>query len=236
MKKAIVLAIVSLMVFTGVSYAKPCEETAGGCKNYVTSEVDKGNRGDIFTSTGNGNQGTWIDRKELKGDKGDTGATGATGSQGIQGVKGDTGANGKDVDPATVTNLQKTDTQLQDNINTESTARTNANTNLNNRVNDVDNRVSKLEDTQSVVGAEVRVYDSKKWMITTFVDYTTTRNTIDRAGVRVTYKLGESYMDKELAKTNARLDKLEGIKDAKEKESNTQLYTTANGLGIKGNF
>ena len=236
MKKAIVLAIVSLMVFTGVSYAKPCEETADGCKNYVTSEVDKGNRGDIFTSTGNGNQGTWIDRKEFKGDKGDTGATGATGSQGIQGVKGDTGANGKDVDPTTVTNLQKTDTQLQDNINTESTARTNANTKLNNRIDDTNNRVSKLEDTQYNVVGKVRIYDSRKVQVNTFVSYSTTRSTVESAGVEVTWKIGSSYEERRADELEERLNKLEGIKDAKEKESNTQLYTTANGMGIKGNF
>jgi hypothetical protein len=238
MKKVIVLAIVALFGFAGVSYAKPCEDSSGGCKNTVTSDSEGGNKGDIFTSTGEGNQGTWIDRKEFKGDKGDTGATGTTGSQGIQGVaglngvngsKGDKGDAGKDVDPSTVTNLEKSDAQLQDNINKN-------NTTLNNRINDTNSRVSKLEQTQNVVVGKVRVYDSRKIQVNTFVTYSATRNTVSEAGVEVTWKLGSSYEERRADELEARLNKLEGIKDVKEKESSTQLYTTANGMGIKNTF
>ena len=209
-----------------------------GVKGDTGSQGIQGVKGDKGNTGAKGNKGD-------KGNNGLDGTNGVDGINGVDGVKGDKGDigltgdkgdAGKDVDPTTVTNLQATDTQLQNNINTESTARTNANTNLNNRVNDVDNRVSKLEDTQYNVVGKVRVYDSRKVQVNTFVSYSTTRSTVESAGVEITWKMGKSYEEKKNDELEARLNKLEGIKDAKEKESSTQLYTTANGMGIKNTF
>ena len=189
----------------------------------------KGSKGDAGKNGLNG-----VDGKD--GLNGTNGVDGAKGDKGDVGLTGDTGAKGADVDPSTVTNLQNTDTQLQNNINTESTARTNANTNLNNRVNDVDNRVSKLEDTQYNVVGKVRVYDSRKVQVNTFVSYSTTRSTVESAGVEVTWKMGTSYEERRADELEARLNKLEGIQNTKVREASTEVYTTKTGMGMRGTF
>jgi hypothetical protein len=211
-----------------------------------------GNSGYILSSTGNqqGNNqiGTWIDASTFKGQDGFNGNDGYTpiknvdyfdgvdgkngvsGTNGLDGktpikgidyndgVSGIDGKNGKDVDPAVVNDL---------------TNKINSNTY---NINGLNNRVNQLEETQYIVGGEVRVYDSKKWQVKTFVDYTTTRQTVDRAGIRITYKIGQSFEEKELSKLNVRLNKLEGIKTQQQKEDNTEFYTTNNGMGIREKF
>jgi hypothetical protein len=113
----------------------------------------------------------------------------------------------------------KQDTKIQNNttaISTETTNRVNADNTLqqninstNSRVDDLDNRVDKLERTQTIVGAEVRVYDSRKVTVTMFADYSQTRQMVDRTGIRFTWKCGESYQDKEMKKLEKRIEMLE---------------------------
>ena len=135
------------------------------------------------------------------------------------------------------------DVTLQNNINNESNIRSNADNVLQNninatngRVDQIDKRVNTLEQTQGIVGAEIRLYDSKKITITTFADYTTNRQMVDRAGVKITYKIGMSYEERELAKLNKRLDKLENIKTQKQNIENAEPYFTQSGLGIRSKF
>jgi hypothetical protein len=77
------------------------------------------------------------------------------------------------------------------------------------RLNDLDNRVSDLEKTQYVAESEFRIYDGKNLTISPFVRQNFSRNKVDTVGIRFTFKLGTSYEEREIAKTNARLDRTE---------------------------
>jgi hypothetical protein len=229
MKKIISLVLVLMFVCTSafaVSYG-------------IVKDNNNGKEGQILINTGidsgSTDIGTWVDPSSisgLKGEKGDrgergiagrdgrdgvAGINGKDGEQGIQGLKGDTGNAGKDVDPATVD-------KFENEINTNKT-----NTDmLNGKVND-------LEKTQAIIGIETRIYDGKKWVITTFADYTTTRQTVDSAGVRFTYKLGKSYTDKKLEELEARLDNMDN-NTPKINTDKAEIYTEGNGIGIRSKF
>jgi hypothetical protein len=140
------------------------------------------------------------------GQKGDAGSQGEQGQAGVDGENGKTpikgvdyndgangqdGLNGKDVDPATVEKLEKS---IQQNTNT---------------TNNLNTRVNKLEETQNIIGGVLRIKDTKKWSVDLFIDYSTNRQMIDRQGIRFTYKMGESYQDKENKRLEARIKALE---------------------------
>ncbi len=76
------------------------------------------------------------------------------------------------------------------------------------RITNVENRVSDLEKTQYIVGFEGRVYDCRKWQVNVFADYTTTRNTFDRVGVRFTFKFGTSYEERRINELEEKLNEL----------------------------
>jgi hypothetical protein len=229
MKKLIIIIVLFFGIMVGSSYSANVTDDSKGNKGYIL----------VNNGTGTGHQGTWTDPSFLKGDKGDVGATGATGKdgkngvngidgkKGVDGLKGDkgdvglTGSKGdagKDVDPVTVN-------KFQNEINSNTKA-----------INDLGNRVTDLESTQYIVGTEIRVYDSKKWTVSTFVDYTSTRNMIDRAGVRITYKVGQSAEEKQITQLQARLDRLEGVQEVKQRSDDAEVYTTENGMGIRSKF
>jgi hypothetical protein len=135
------------------------------------------------------------------------------------------------------------DQDVQDNVDAEATTRANADNNLqnninktNNRIDETNKRVDKLEDTQYNVVGKVRVYDSRKIQVNTFVSYSTNRSTVESAGVEVTWKLGSSYEERRADALEARLNKLEGIQDAKVREASTEVYTTKTGMGMRGTF
>jgi len=81
--------------------------------------------------------------------------------------------------------------------------------NNSNKITSLDNRVSELEEIQYIVGLEGRVYDSKKWQVNIFADYSTNRNKVDRTGVRFIYKFGSSFEEKEINKLKQKLEELE---------------------------
>ena len=129
------------------------------------------------------------------------------------------------------------DNTLQNNINTEATNRQNTDNILQNNINTIDNKVKKLEQTQGIIGAEVRVYDGKKWTVTTFVDFTTTRNTVDRAGVKFTYKLGKSYEEAKIDELEAKINHLTSFSQGKaEQPSTSEVYTEGGTIGIREKF
>lgn len=108
------------------------------------------------------------------------------------------------------------DNQLQSNINTvdnNSIIRDNQlNNNINsvsNRVDNLDNRVGKLEKTQFKLQVGVRIFDSKRVQVVPYISQDFTRGCVDEAGIRVTLKLGQSYEEKLIAKQNQRLEALE---------------------------
>lgn len=216
MFKKIFLTVLILGLMVGVGYAVPQTD------NVVTNNV--GNAGNIFTSTGtsqgNNQIGTWVDLSTFKGETGATGQAGRDGIDGLDGRDGVDGAvgpqgdvgqdgqdgvdgengktpikgvdyndgkdglNGKDVDPATVEKLQNS---IQQNTN----------------------KTNKLEETQNIIGGVIRIKDTKKWSVDLFIDYSTNRQMIDRQGIRFTYKMGESYQDKENKRLEARIQALE---------------------------
>lgn len=239
---------------------------------------DKGDKGDIGDTGLQGLQG--IDGQNgldgfngAKGDTGDQGNIGDKGDiglqglQGIQGLIGLQGIAGKDIDPVVVTNLQNTDTLLDNKINTnviaidkESSVNKKQNKTLQdheNRINDLDDRVNKLEKTQYVAEAEFRVYDGKYLTVSPFIRQNFTRSKLDTVGVRFTIKLGKSYEEREIEKTNARLDRTETrlarieekigepayiektvIKDiwGKTKKTSWSIQPRSNGLEVNGKF
>jgi hypothetical protein len=96
--------------------------------------------------------------------------------------------------------------------------------NLNNAVDNLDNRVNKLEQTQYVAEAEFRVFDSKRLTIKPFIRQNFTRSKLDTVGVRFTIKLGESYEEKEIAKTNVKVDNINSRLVAIEKRLGQPAY------------
>lgn len=76
------------------------------------------------------------------------------------------------------------------------------------RINDLESLVSGLEETQYIIGGEVRLQDSKKWTTKAFADFSTNRNQFDRVGVRFTFKMGESHEEKRINELERKLQKL----------------------------
>jgi hypothetical protein len=200
--------------------------------------------------------GEWVKAgsiEELKGAKGDKGDQGIQGIQGEKGDKGDKGDNGKDVDPSTVLNLQNADTVLDSKVSAVSLNQTAWNsrqdvtlkdheariTDNTNKINDVDRRVQKLEKTQYVVETEVRLLDTKHMSVAPFVRHNATRGKLDTVGVRVTMKIGQSYEERELAKTNKRLAAVEAylalpeVKEAVEAVKMSRVQVQTNGASFR---
>lgn len=231
MKKIFMSMIIILMFFVSVAFSAPT-------KTYNVKSNNTNNKGYIFIGTGTQQGATQIgtfvnikDVPELKGEKGDQGIAGLNGIDGLDGIDGFdgytpikgvdyfdglNGVDGKDVDPATVTALQTTDVQLQNNIVAEKAERLVTNNQLNrrindtnNKINDVSNRVSELERTQYVLESVFRIVDTKRIEIAPFVRQNFTRNKVDVVGARVTIKIGESYEEKLIRKINQRLDMIE---------------------------
>jgi hypothetical protein len=208
--KKILLSVILVLSFVSTTWA--CVGDKCDFDNEVKSSGE-GNKGYIFTydCTKNNNidVGKWVDVKdvpELKGDPGISGKDGVTPVKGVDyfdGTDGKTpvknvdyfdgvnGADGKDADPATVNNLQNS-------INSNSSS-----------INNLNNRLDNLEETQSIVGAEVRILDTKKWTVTLFADYSENRQMIDRTGIKFTYKIGSSYEEREIKKLQQRIEALE---------------------------
>jgi len=95
------------------------------------------------------------------------------------------------------------------------TNRANINKNLtkinnnSNKINDLNNKINKLEETQYIVGIEGRVYDSRKWQVNMFADYSTNRNKFDRVGIKFKFKFGSSFEEKQINELKKRIEKLE---------------------------
>jgi len=180
--------------------------------------------------------------KGAKGDKGDRGKTGKAGYtpiknvdyfDGLNGTNGVNGENGKDVDPEVVNNLQKEDINLKNNINS-----------TNSRVDDLSNRVGRLEKTQVVAELGVRVYDSKHLSITPYIQQNFTRAKVSEIGVKFLFKIGKSYEEKLIENTNQRVKAIETrlgvspvITRVVDKKGNViSIGIEENGLSINGEF
>lgn len=117
--------------------------------------------------------------------------------------------NNQQFNTLNVNNQQVTNNTQQINQNTQNiNISKQAIQNNSNRLDEHNKRIHKLEEKQYIVGAEIRLYDSRKWQINTFADYSTNRNMIDRTGIRFTYKMGKSYEEKKLEELESKLNKL----------------------------
>jgi len=115
------------------------------------------------------------------------------------------------------------DNNLQENINNEETNRINGDNFLNGRINDTntvvtqqgrtlqdhENRINELEKTQYVIEGGTRIIDTKKYEVISFIRYNETRNIIDTVGIRIIFKIGQSYEETLINKQNNRLSELE---------------------------
>lgn len=147
------------------------------------------------------------------------------------------GYNGTDTDYLLLSDFKNEVVKEVETNNTETTTKLAQGISTNNqRSDDINNRIAELERPQFILGLVLRHVDTRKWQINSFVDVSTTRGNIDRAGVRFTYKIGKSYEETRLDELQARLDKLEGIKTQKENEDNVVMYKTENGMGMKSRF
>jgi len=237
MKRAIGLVVIGLFLFTSLAYAG--QETI--------KDDNDGNKGDIFVNTGtqqgNNDIGHWTDITtipELKGEKGDTGIgiAGTNGLDGytpikginyfdgINGLNGLNGMNGKDVDPKEVKRL---DNRINDHEN---------------KINNLNDRVGKLERTQIKAQVEFRVLDTKKLSISPYLSQNFTRNKVDEVGVRIQVKLGRSYEEKLIENTNKRVVEIEKrmsiapvIERVVDQKGNIKsIRITENGLAVNGKF
>lgn len=132
-----------------------------------------------------------------------------------------------------VNNQQTTDINTLTTINNNNTQKLSA---TNDRVDSLNSRIAELERPQFIVGGVIRLYDSRKWQINTFVDFAVNRQNVDRAGIRFTYKMGKSYEEARLDELEAKLAKVLGENEKLAKESNTEPYLVKNGVGIRSKF
>jgi len=211
MKKELLILVISFGLICGNVFSKPT--STGNVK-----DNNNGIQGDILIHSGNieGNKndvGTWTDIKsisELKGEKGNTGEEGITGLNGVngkEGEKGDTGIKGEEGTEGEegytpIKGIDYFDGKNGIDVDPKEVKR------LDSRIDNVDNRLSELEETQTIVGLEGRIYDSRKWQINIFADYSTNRNKVDRTGIRFTYKFGSSFEERKIEELERKLNKL----------------------------
>lgn len=80
--------------------------------------------------------------------------------------------------------------------------------NADNRFTNIENRLDTLEETQFILGLNVRLMDTKRTTLEAFADYSTNRSKVDRYGVRLTVKLGKSYEEKLIEQLQAQIAEL----------------------------
>jgi len=107
------------------------------------------------------------------------------------------------------------DTTLQNNINNEATTRASADQALQNQINNVNaqaqdntNRIDRLEQTKYLLEPTVRLYDDKHFQVQAFDSYDVRHSMNFAAGLRVMFKVGPSYEEKLLKKTNPEIARL----------------------------
>jgi hypothetical protein len=125
------------------------------------------------------------------------------------------------------TNSQNRDTTLQNNINNEALIRFNDDSLLNDKINtnnnkqtewnqrqdsqiqNHENRIKKLEQTQYNVEGVLRVLDTKRTTWELYDTYNTRNNKMIAIGARITIKLGKSYTDRKIEELEKRIQAIE---------------------------
>jgi hypothetical protein len=120
-------------------------------------------------------------------------ATVLNGQKGDKGDKGDTGL----LD-------QKTLNKIEKDINNNTVV----NNNQQKAIASNSNRIDELEETQWIIEGQVQLKDTKRWNVRAFAAHSIERNKIDRAGVKILYKFGESYEEKVIKEQQDEIDNL----------------------------
>ena len=143
------------------------------------------------------------------------------------------------------------DKKLQDNINivdsnsiSRDTALQNNINSVNSRVNDVSNRVGKLEKTQVIAELGVRILDTKHLSVIPYLQQNFTRQKVSEVGVKCLIKIGKSYEEKLIEDTNSRVKELEKkmggmpiiTKVVDKKGKLISIRIEENGLSVGGEF
>ena len=76
------------------------------------------------------------------------------------------------------------------------------------RMDRLDSRVADLEESQFILGLNLRIKDTQRTTLEAFGDYSTNREKIDRYGFRLTLKMGKSYEEQLIEKLQAQIDEL----------------------------
>lgn len=185
-----------LGTWTDASFLKGATGSTGaqGVQGVQGVQGIKGNTGNTGHNGTNGTDGA-------NGVNGSNGAAGVAGSQGVQGsvgvagtsgvagsagVAGVNGTNGKDVDPATVNNINR-------------------------RLDKQADGMDKLQQTKLLMEQDVRLYDVQRLTIAAFNSYDLNAAHAFAQGLRVTVKIGTSYEERILTKQQ---DTLKEIKFA----------------------
>lgn len=104
---------------------------------------------------------------------------------------------------------------LQNNINSEATTRSSADQALQNQINNLNTQaqantdsINKLEETKYLLEPTVRLYDSKRWQVQAFDSYDVRHSLNSAIGMRVMFKIGPSYEEKLMTRTNPEIARL----------------------------
>jgi len=104
---------------------------------------------------------------------------------------------------------------LQGNIDKEASTRAAGDAALQNQVNginartaDAERRIDRLEETKYLLEPTVRLYDSKRWQVQAFDSYDVRHGMNFALGARVMFKLGKSYEEKLIARSNPEIARL----------------------------
>jgi len=216
---------------TGVSYASPPEPgwwvhqegSEDGLWTNIQDDVDA-RIVELIEEYGVGEQGP-PGPPGIPGKDGEDGKDGVPGPKGDKGDKGDPGvgvptggstnqvlgkASGNDFDTKWMDVVTPGDLpKILKPINDKNFQQDQRLDDITNRVDNLGNRVDELEDSQFILGLNLRLNDTKNTTLEAFGDYSVDREKVDRYGVRLTLKLGKSYEEKLIEDLMMKLEELE---------------------------
>jgi hypothetical protein len=107
------------------------------------------------------------------------------------------------------------ETGLQNGLNSETNARIAGDQALQSQINNINaqaqdntNRIDRLEQTKYLLEPTVRLYDDKHFQVQAFDSYDVRHGMNSALGMRVMFKVGKSYEEKLIAKTNPEIARL----------------------------
>jgi len=171
--------------------------------DYIPLSELKGEQGIQGVKGDKGDQGI----QGVKGDKGNTGNSGTNGSKGDKGDKGDKGA----VDEETLNTINNNIANETNTRITNDTKITNLVKDTNKRVDNLEGRISDLEETKVILDGSLRLADSKWVSVYMFDAYNWMKRRNDSYGVRFVIKCGDSYEETLIKKQQSKINQLESM-------------------------